>query len=364
MIADSNLEAIQSFERRNCSKLCSDAIIAGKCDSGDIAGFFKQTVILSIPYDNTSLTVSQSRLEFKISNRKEEKEWSCVYATSGPWAAKLHAKSLTKAICDQNMNSLKLKDIATKDTEFTYIHVLARLFDLVHPSHQLQAAVLAYPLYGVQILKRRILALQYEIGGGNDENTFLDHKLTTDLVRQLQKKLEREMRAYYEFIVPYRANWRVGLGSSSRTSQYRNFGYAGKDSYSFGFSNKGCIIINDVEYRYIENLSDSATENHLKVIGIITDLYQGSIQLVVDGVTYPPAFGRGSSFPIEEQERQRSLITKQQILPIFSLLDGDSSIPQETPIMKINFGQSAFTFTVNATPLLLIHQHQSTKGCT
>jgi hypothetical protein len=106
-----------------------------------------------------------------------------------------------------------------------------------------------------------------------------------------------------------------------------------------------------------------ATDNQLKVVGVLVDLYHGSIHLVSENTIHPPAFGRdASAFSIEEQERQRFLITKQQIIPMFSLMDGDSLISQETPIMKVNFGQTPFFYSLNAMPLTQIHQHFPTKG--
>lgn len=88
----------------------------------------------------------------------------------------------------------------------------------------------------------------------------------------------------------------------------------------------------------------------------MVDLHRGTIQLVIDGVSRPIAFGSGAlAFGLEEQERQRLLITQKILLPMFSLIEAESS-------MTVNFGQSAFVNTANATPMNLIHQHISTKG--
>ncbi len=209
LIAESNLEAIQSFERYNCSKLCHDAIGAGICDFEDIPGFFKQTILLQ-RRRNPNIYMANTRLEFKINSKLPTMKWYSVFATSGPWAIKLYAKSLVRTVIEQTLISLKQKESTAKDFDFSFVHILARLFDLVHPTHQLQAAVLAYPLYGAQILKRRVLSLSYDLGGGNEDNITLDHKITTELVKQLQKKLDKEMKAYFEVIVPFKAKWRVG----------------------------------------------------------------------------------------------------------------------------------------------------------
>lgn len=115
--------------------------------------------------------------------------------------------------------------------------------------------------------------------------------------------------------------------------------------------------------RYIDNLQSKPTDDYLKVIGFLIDLCQGSIQLVSDDVIHPIAFGMGASaFTAEAQERQRYLITKQQMMPLFSLMNSGTGILEETAIMKVNFGQSPFHFQMNATPLQQINQHVSTKG--
>ncbi len=46
LIADTNLESIQNFEKTNCSKICKDAISFGFCEAEDIQGYFRQTVLL------------------------------------------------------------------------------------------------------------------------------------------------------------------------------------------------------------------------------------------------------------------------------------------------------------------------------
>ena len=82
---------------------------------------------------------------------------------------------------------------------------------MIHPTHQLQASVLAFPLFGAQILKRRVVALGYEMGTMNDELSPVDYKYCLELVRLIQKKLELEMRAYFEFTTPTKSDWIVGF---------------------------------------------------------------------------------------------------------------------------------------------------------
>ncbi|KAJ3321197.1 hypothetical protein HDV06_004540 [Boothiomyces sp. JEL0866] len=309
LIAESNLEAIQSFERSNWARLCKDAIAAGICDKDDIEGYF-----------NYGLKLNQ--------------------------------------------------DSANKDSEFSYIHIIARLMDLYHPSHQLQASVLAYPLYGTQILKRRIFSLGYNLGATNEDLAVLDFKTVSDLVKQVNTRLEAEMSVYFEFCVPFKANWRagdlllnLGLSVAGRISSRLSKGYPGNTSFSFGFDNSGELLINNSRFPYTLSLCSTPTQNYTKTIGILIDLYEGNISLVVENQTLPPAFGKGAlAFDSHEQERQRFLILKQQLLPHFALLDAEAQTPQERSIIQVNFGQSPFAFTVNATPLLNAHKQVSTKN--
>ncbi|KAJ3272756.1 hypothetical protein HDV01_005284 [Terramyces sp. JEL0728] len=353
LIAESNLEAIQSFERSNWARLCNHAIAAGLCEKDDIEG------------DNRAIQISASRYEFRLISPKDvEAEWNCAFATSGPWGVKLYAKSLVRDVVVQTMSQLKMKqDSPAKDTDFSYIHIIARLIDLYHPSHQLQASVLAYPLYGTQILKRRISSLGYNFGGANEDLAVLDFKTVSDIVKQINTRLETEMSVYFEFSVPFRANWRAGLSVAGRVSARVSKGYPGNTSFSFGFDNNGELLINDTRFPYTTSLCSTPTLNHTKTIGILTDLYEGNICLVVENQVLPPAFGKGAmAFDAHEQERQRFLILKQQLLPHFALLDTDSQAAQEKPTIQANFGQSAFAHVVNATALINAHKQFSTKN--
>ena len=104
-------------------------------------------------------------------------------------------------------------------------------------------------------------------------------------------------------------------------------------------------------------------DSHLKAIGFLIDLCEGSIQLVSDDKIHPIAFGKGAStFTAEEQERQRYLVIKQQMIPLFSLMNSGASTMENTAMMKVNFGQTPFYNQVNATPLQQINQHVPTKG--
>jgi hypothetical protein len=300
-----------------------------------------------------------ARLEFQCV--VVDDQWHCVFATAGPWSVRLLSKSLIRSLIDETFFNLKKKDVTQKDIDFNYVPILARLVDLIHPTHQLQATVLAYPLFATNILKRRLVSLGYELG--NQEDGFqVDYKFSLDLVRQLQRKAERDMRAYYEFSVPVKAEWIVGLISSTKVSISTQVGYAGQDSYGFGFGSNGSIYMRGVEYKYIDYPERGETHIH-RNIGMLVDLYLGTIQLVIDETIYPPAFGKGANlFSNLEQQRQKSLITKQQIIPMFSIKNNGNETPYGKARMSVNFGTKPFQFQINATPLNQIHIQFPTKS--
>jgi hypothetical protein len=39
-------------------------------------------------------------------------------------------------------------------------------------------------------------------------------------------------------------------------AKYKNHGFAGMDAHSFGFTNKGTILVNNVEYKYNRYTAD------------------------------------------------------------------------------------------------------------
>ncbi|KAI8899147.1 hypothetical protein BC833DRAFT_587015 [Globomyces pollinis-pini] len=361
IIANNNLESIQGFERYNWARLCKDAINFGMCELEDIPGFFNQ-VCLQSPRNNSHVMISPSRLEFKVMDKNPE--YHCVSATSGAWANKLYAKALIKDIMDQSLEQLMEKDGPNRDTDYTYAQFLAKVVDVLHPTHQLQASVLAFPLYGPQILKRRILQLGYDMSGTSEETSQLDYKFTMDVMKQMCRKVDKDMKCYYEFSVPLKANWRAGLISAIKVTNSNKLKPPGSDLYSFGFTPSGSIIVDGVEFNFMESLSDKATDNIIKTIGILIDLYAGCAHLVVEGVISPVAFGRGAMlFNKEEQNRQCYLITKHHIIPAFALMCSPNMLlAQERAILTVNFGSKPFTFSVNATPLCQIHQHILTKG--
>ena len=84
--------------------------------------------------------------------------------------------------------------------------------------------------------------------------------------------------------------------------------YSGESKNAFWLSNSGTIFIGGVENSYIDS---NFLCGKVKWMGILTDMYYGQISLVVNGVVYPPAFGKdAAALDLEEQTRQVKIITK------------------------------------------------------
>jgi SPRY domain len=241
----------------------------------------------------------------------DEGKWYSVYNTCGPWALKLYSKPLQRDLVQTTLEQMKQ---VSKDIEYSYLSIICRILDCVHPSHTLQANVLAYPFYSNQILKRRLVLLGYDTLSPSEESLFvLDNKTAIDILRQVDKRLEKEVHAYFEFAVPYNTTWRVGLVIAKKYVSFEHEKYPGDNEYGFGFGHTGKIFANGKEFKfktfnlsYADSLCGSPTFENSKIIGILINLHEGSISLVSEGEVYPAAFGKDAlAFDKTEQERQR-----------------------------------------------------------
>jgi hypothetical protein len=256
------------------------------------------------------MKLAANRLDVQlVIDDADQDSWHCIYATAGAWTVKTYAKPLIKDIVSQSLESLK----QNANDEYSYIHLIARTLDLVHPTHQLQAQVLAYPLYGSQILRKRLVARAYYVAKANDDVSYIvDAKTAIDVFKQIEKRLEKELRTYFEFIVPYKSYWRVGLALGNKYVSHEYIGYPGENKISFGFDYTGKILHDGktLEYVFVTSYVDSLTETNTlgasKILGVIVDLYKGNIHLVVDGKIQPAAFGGNAlAFSPEEREFQK-----------------------------------------------------------
>ncbi|KAH9253017.1 hypothetical protein BASA81_009022 [Batrachochytrium salamandrivorans] len=352
LVSGSSLEAIQSFDRGNWVKLCKEAISSGLCDHDDVPGFFSNKITISTINIDPQIHIFPNRLEFQIleanATLKNLERWYTVYGTCGPWAIKLYSKPLVHDLVIQALE--QVMHISKNADSYSYINILARTLELVHPTHQLQATVLAFPLYGIQILKRRILSLGYYLGNTNEESMVLDHKLIIDILKQIHLRLEKEHRYYFEWTVSPKTKWRID-----------NNTYPGKDSFGFGFGYDGLIFMDGESIRYVIDIAQSISLSGIRTWGLVIDFHHGAIHLVIDGKIEPPAFGRNASaFDANEQKRQRHLILTNQLIPMFSVQVGVGV--EERPHIKLNFGDHPFNYNINATSMNTLIQPLSTKG--
>jgi hypothetical protein len=176
-------------------------------------------------------------------------KWLCVYNTCGPCALKLYSKGIHKDVVQSTLAQLKL---VPKEFDCSYIHTISRLIDFIHQTHSLQSNILSYPLYSNQLLKRKLVSLGYDTLSPPEDPTFtIDNKTAIEIIRQLDKRLEKDTRAYFEFTVSANANWRIGYIVAGKFLSFEYEKYPGQDLFGFGFDHTGAIHVGGKEFKYI-----------------------------------------------------------------------------------------------------------------
>ena len=164
-------------------------------------------------------------------------KWATAYASEGVWSARCLSKQLVRDIVIQTLQQVKLNQDNGKS--FSYLHSLARIFDLVHPTQNVQSAIMAYPINAISILKKRLASFGYHSMPNEDPNV-LDNIQTAEYIRQINRKLDKEMRAYFEFTVPHRVAWRIGFSIHPGTySQEDQTHFPGQVANTFGIGSDG-----------------------------------------------------------------------------------------------------------------------------
>ncbi|KAI9102807.1 hypothetical protein DFS34DRAFT_576986 [Phlyctochytrium arcticum] len=353
LIASSTLEALQSFERFNWARLCKDTISVGAVSEHDIPGYFYRQMFIVSPTTPAPVVVLPSRLEVHLARTARGdgsggEEWGCVYATTGIWRARLMSLPTIRDIVKKTQG--QIISHMSNPTPISFVTHLARLLDVVHPSHHLAASVLSYPLYAAQLLKRRLVSLGYDVPGG-EEAPGMDSKMAMSIVGQVNGRLAKECRFYFEFSVPDKTSWRVGFTISPQTTHKT---FPGQTSTSFGFCSTGQIFHNGQSYPYTTLADDPLYFMGSRTWGVLVDLYDGWIALVVDGKVLPPAFGVGASaFERAEQRTQRGLIWGYE-------LSANSYLEQ--PQLRTNFGDHPFTYPVQALACNELLKHAPPKA--
>lgn len=278
-------------------------------------------IYLVQPIKSSTTEVSSSRLEFEVSAPKNEdpgQSWCSVTSSDGVWATRLFAKPLVRDIVIETYTQLRLN--MDDGDRYSFVLVLARMIDLVHPSQKIQTAVMAYPANGVIIIKKRLLALGYNLGPTTEDSALLDASRTVDYLKQINKRLEKEHHFYFEFSSPNKVEWRVGF-----TTEFRGYNakeqskYPGQEAASMGIGSDGMVHFGGKSVKFVENLN-SSTGSGLRTWGLLVDLYFGHISLVSDGHVLGPVFGAGAThFTPAIQKQQRMLILTNVLFPMLSL---------------------------------------------
>ncbi|KAJ3097483.1 hypothetical protein HDU97_004850 [Phlyctochytrium planicorne] len=348
IIADATLELLLLFEKTNSLRLCKDAINWSLCEGDDIPGFFTKKIAIAAPSPIVPVSIAPNRIDFSIPDSAKliaKDGWVSVYGTTGPWAARLQGKTMVAQMISQSLDRVRYD--AEPDDNLSYISFLARILDLAHPSHQLQASVLAYPLHAPTIIKKRLVALKYDIGSHTEDYGAIDYTFAVDIVKQINWRLELEHQFYYEFSYPNHTQWRVGYTLANHISTGDITRYPGQDEWSFGFSFDGSVYYKDLRRPYIAVQHERFFQG-IKSGGVLIDLLRGSMSLVLDGKVHPPGFGMGSrAFTPAEQETQAQLLLSSVLIPTFALLGEDQGYGDK-PQMRVNFGRMPFAFSMDA----------------
>ncbi|KAI8589518.1 hypothetical protein BDZ88DRAFT_461954 [Geranomyces variabilis] len=376
LITNSTLESLQSFERMNWARLCKDKIAAGVCSDEDVPAYFTRKIFLAAPAVPADVVVHANRLEVHLREPRSspdggtpppvtppKNDWGCVYGTAGPWRARLLSRPTIRELVRQTHEQIvDLRRQEDGGDSYSYAHLLSRLIDAVHPSHQLPAAVLANPANGAAVIKRRLRQLGYSTTHPNtpvyaqpatvDEAAPFDAQHALGIIAQIADRLRLKHRFYFEFSAPDRTSWRVGFSVSKRGNANAHARYPGDDDQSFGFSSTGEIYYQGLSHPYVKLQDDSMYFMGFRTWGVVVDLYEGRIYLVVDGELKHVAFGNGATaFNRQDQRRQRDIIQTSELIPAFALQVTDQGAAYaEAPQIRVNFGNNPFLRQVDALP--------------
>ncbi|ORX84101.1 hypothetical protein BCR32DRAFT_266582 [Anaeromyces robustus] len=312
--------------------------------------------------DNMDNEDSESDSEFQINEYLKRKKtyffpWKAVYASEGPWRIRLLSRPLELDIIYKVYADLK--QMQANGKEFMCNNIMAQVLDLAHPSHQLQNLLITYPLSASNILKKRLLALGYKLVIPiihEEINTFtVDTSIY--IMSQIIRKVEKEMKFYFEVNFSSNTNWRIGYYVHDIVKRRNQDYYPGIDEYSFGFDNEGYIYWNNIKKNYEPAFNSNIDKNcgkiEYKVWGFLIDIYKGTLSLEYNNKDKKIAFGYGSTFFSEEDQKiQGEYIKSGHCIPVISLnISKINDIYYENPTIIVNFGSEPFTYNISATPL-------------
>ncbi|TPX34508.1 hypothetical protein SmJEL517_g02865 [Synchytrium microbalum] len=241
-------------------------------------------------------------------------------------------------------------DLYIPQEEVSSYLLLARILDLAHGGHGLQASLLLNPKDVVGILRKKLSTLGYEVPELSDDERGKGDRLDVFMiVEQVQTRLLSDMRMYFEFTVPATTEWCVGICAENKINEQPE--YPGADCFSMGFSSDGEAHWNGGSVAYQEEGPEGVQNTGMRVVGIMMDMKWLALHMVENGTILPAAFGNGAEAFNEEQiQGQIELLKTQPLLPMFALKCVKSSTYNATvyekPNMKVNFGTTGFSFPI------------------
>ncbi|KAI9141422.1 hypothetical protein BKA69DRAFT_1139007 [Paraphysoderma sedebokerense] len=331
LISDTLLDVAHVFEKHSTLSYCKDAIEWSTCNYDEIAGMLSHKILVIPLLNSTAIEISSTELEFGLVDKSlnNDNNWICAYASHGVWNSRLLSKPLIYDVVRHTRIQIEQRG---RNESGSYLLVIARLLDLVHPSHTLQSLMIAYPLNAFSILKKRLSSLGYElraniltIGTHIEEVANVNATFAIDIIGQIENRLAKEHKYYFEFSCSDKVPWRAGFATLKCTRNTKPSSYPGETRGSFGVCWDGILLYNGESHDYFDDFSRVKPAKSLKTFGIIIDLYEGTISLIDETNSAKVAFGPGSSFPEDIQLEQNSKI-------------------------KINFGAKPFKLVVDATP--------------
>ncbi|KAI9224109.1 hypothetical protein BC828DRAFT_374299 [Blastocladiella britannica] len=242
MISTTTQDLIQATERNNAVTLLKDGIAWDLTTSDDTPGVISKRIFLlpiqaTYPYAYTH----PSRLDFGV-RADPDSQWYCVRAARGLMRAHSYSRPLEYELVMQALRTAeRARD--SGDTATSFLQLVARTVDLVHPGQNVLADVLAYPMYAAGVLRRKLGALGYDVAeetaanlggssngaaaastvaaGGNLANVgfqapVANHGIGSALaactvLNAMARSLRRDCLVHLEFTVPAGTNWRVGV---------------------------------------------------------------------------------------------------------------------------------------------------------
>ncbi|KAJ3203755.1 hypothetical protein HDU82_006320 [Entophlyctis luteolus] len=335
LVSANTLEAIQLFEQSSAVRLTCDAVCWNLCEPEDLPAYLDKKVAIRQPKLPCTLLLKPSRVEVKLQSGASANSWGCAYGTHGPSASHHCGKKMQTEMTAQALEQLLSFVESRREAPSTpnsptpsFLCILAKIMDAVHPTHSLQTSVLAYPAYANTLLKKRLLSLGYSIAPFTEETGQIDSAFAISVLKQICNNLLRDQRFYFEVSYSDPTVFCIAM------KENENNIYPGYNEHSFGFISTGEIIWQNEKKPYFSFPPRNELFVTFKTLGIMVDMYAGSISLVFDKKIQNVAFGSGArAYDSKDQLRQkcasikdfktnhiiREIILNSMMVPMFAM---------------------------------------------